>query len=361
MPTPRAVRWMVSTAVRRRSTSVTAVLLAALLCGAYYLFTPAYGAQLGQRSFDQSSNNISAQDLATLSFSLVDTNIIGSVEFQFCSNDPFPEDACTAPAGFDASGAFLTSQQGVTGFSIDTNNSNANTIILTRPPALANSGPASYTFNPIKNPSSPGSYYVRIQTFGSADGSGAASDYGGIAFAIVNQVSINAEVPPYLLFCTGITVSNFNCANAVGDYIDFGEFSSARASSATSQMLVATNAQQGYAISIDGTTLASGNNIIAALSTGDVSRPGTAQFGFNLKSNTTPRGGSEAAGPGTSQASPNYAQPDIYRFNPSDTVVANPKSDDIRVYTSNYIVNVPKVQSPGIYVSTVTYVCLANF
>lgn len=361
MPAPRALRRMGLRIISWRSILSSGFLVLAGIAGIHYLFAPAYGAQLGQRSFDQSSNNISAQDLATLSFSLVDTSTIGSVEFQFCSNDPFPEDACIAPAGFNASGTFLTSQQGVTGFSIDTNNSNANTIILSRPPALANSGPASYTFNPIKNPSSPGSYYVRIQTFGSPDGSGTASDYGGIAFVIVNQVSINAEVPPYLLFCTGITVSNFNCANAVGDYIDFGEFSSARASSATSQMLVATNAQQGYAISIDGTTLASGNNSIAALSTGDVSRPGTAQFGFNLKSNTTPRGGSEVAGPGTSQASPNYAQPDIYRFNPSDTVVADPKSDDIRVYTSNYIVNVPKAQSPGIYVSTVTYVCLANF
>jgi hypothetical protein len=360
MPAPRALRPTSSWFSRRYVLATIGVVLS-LIVGFHYLFAPAYGAQLGQRSFSQSSNNISAIDLDTLSFSLVSSNIIGSVKIQFCSNDPFPEDACSAPGGFDASGTFLTDQKGMTGFNIDNNNSNANTILLTRAPTLANSGPASYTFNPIKNPSSPGSYYVRVQTYASTDGSGPASDYGGIAFAIVNQVSINAEVPPYLLFCTGITVSNLNCANAVGDYIDFGEFSSVRASSATSQMLVATNAEQGYAISIDGTTLASGNNIIAALATGDVSRPGTAQFGFNLKSNNAPRGGSEVVGPGVSQASPNYAQPDKYRFNPSDTVVADPKPDDIRVYTSNYIVNVPKVQSPGIYVSTVTYVCLANF
>lgn len=326
----------------------------------HYLFAAAYGAQLGERSLSLSSNEVSAHTLYQLNISLVTAGTIGSIEIQFCSNDPFPEDPCSVPAGLDTSTANFVTQSGVTGFVVSPA-SNANTIILSRVPAAAATGRATYGFDEVKNPSSPGSYYARVQTFASADASGPASDYGGIVFAIANQITITAEVPPYLLFCTAITISGLNCANGVGDYIDFGEFSSGKASSATSQLLVATNAEQGYAISIAGTTLASGNNVIAALSVGDVSRPGTGQFGFNLKTNTTPIGGNEVSGPGVSQPQATYAQPNTYRFTPGDTIISTAVPDNLRLYTSSYMVNVPKTQSPGIYVSTVTYVCLANF
>ena len=326
----------------------------------HYLFAPAYGYGLGNRSLSLGTAEVSTDALYSLNFNLVSNAIVGSIEVQFCSNSALQDDPCIAPAGFDASRTALIDQAGPTGFTISTA-SDANTIILTRPPALTASGLATYSFQPIKNPSAPGSYYARVQTFATADASGPYSDYGGIAFAITNLLSISAQVPPYLLFCTGITVSGFNCANALGNYIDFGEFSSSRASTASSQMLVATNAGQGYAISIAGTTLASGNNVIAALVTGDVSRPSTGQFGFNLRANSAPSGGSDVAGPGTSLALTGYNQPNIFRFAPGDTIVSSDGPDDIRVYTSDYVANVPRSQSPGIYVSTVTYVCLAKF
>lgn len=327
---------------------------------ATYLLSPVFGAELGNRSLSMASNEISTSTTYALNFNLSSSGTIGSIKLQFCSNDPFVDDPCTAPAGMDASQAVLSDQSGPTGFIINTA-TNANTIVISRPPAVAASGRASYTFTGVVNPTSPGSYFARIQTFASTDATGPNSDYGGIAFAITNQLAISALVPPYLLFCTGITISGLNCANAVGDYIDFGEFSMTRANTATSQMLVATNAEQGYAVSIGGTTLASGTNFIPALAASDVSRPGTAQFGFNLRANNAPSSGSDVIGPGVSQPYLNYNFANTYRFNPSDTVVTNPVPDDIRVFTSSYLVNVPTSQAPGIYVSTVTYVCLANF
>jgi hypothetical protein len=340
------------------ATSVPLLLLAVLVL--HYLLAPAYGAQLGKRAVNLSSNAASAKSVYNLVFSLVTTGTVGSIQIQFCANDPFPEDPCVAPAGLDTTPAALTSQSGLAGFSISPA-STANTIVLTRPPTSASPGQAIYNFTPVTNPSVPGSYYVRVQTFATDDASGPASEFGGIVFNIANQISISAEVPPYLLFCTGITIANYNCVNAVGDYIDFGEFSAVRASSATSQLLVASNAQGGYAVSIDGTTLTSGNNVIAALAPGDVSRPSTSQFGFNLKANSTPISGNEVAGPGVSTAMATYAQANTYRFAPKDTIISTPVPDDVRVYTSSYLVNVPKTQSPGIYVSTITYICLANF
>jgi hypothetical protein len=260
----------------------------------------------------------------------------------------------------DVTGATLTTQTGPTGFSIAPG-ATANRLVLTRLPAAASVGAARYEFSGVVNPSSPGSYYLRLQTFASDDATGPASDYGGLAFATTNLLAVSVEVPPYLIFCTAITIGNLNCANSSGDAINFGELSSSRASTGSSQMLVATNAEDGYSITAHGTTLSSGSNIINALSAPDVSRPGTGQFGLNLRANTAPPGGSEPTGPGVSQPLPNYNQPNIFRFVTGDTVAARPEPENVRVFTVSYLVNVPANQAAGVYVSTITYVCLADF
>jgi hypothetical protein len=228
-------------------------------------------------------------------------------------------------------------------------------------PAAAPAGQVSYDFLNVTNPSSPGSYYVRLETFASNDGSGSAIDAGGLAFAVTNSLSISATVPPYLTFCTGITINNLNCANASGDYIDYGELSPGHANSGSSQMLVATNAVDGYNVSLSGTTMTSGTNAIAALATNDVSRPGTPQFGLNLRANTTPAGGSNPTGPGVAVPVANYFQPNSYRFVDGETLISNPAPDDVRLFTASYIVNIPKTQPAGIYVTTLTYICLGSF
>jgi hypothetical protein len=327
----------------------------------HFLTPPAYGALLGNRSMKLSSNDIGATTDYLLSFDLSTAGPLGSISIQFCANDPLPNDSCTVPGGFSDSAAILADQTGPGGFSIDTADSGVNKLILTRPQTNVPVSAASYHFTGITNPSSPGSYYVRVQTYASTNATGPGSDYGGIAIAIVNGLAISAEVPPYLIFCTGVTISDLNCATATGDYIDFGELSTSHASSGSSQMLVATNAKSGYVISVDGTTLTSGTNSIAALAPGDVSRPGTAQFGFNLRANTTPKGGVDPTGPGAGQPDPLYNQPDTYRFAPADTLVSNIAPDDVRQFTASYIVNVPPTQAPGVYVSTLTYICLATF
>ncbi len=335
-------------------------LLILLVVVSQYLFAPAYGAKLGPRSLSLGDSGNSVSTNYTLNITIPSNTMIGSVKLRFCSNDPIPDNPCTIPGGLDVSQASITDQSGMIGFT-KSPATDANTFVMTRPPAIATAGKAYYSFSPIINPSSPGSYFIRIQTYASSDGTGPASDFGGVAFAITNNVSITATVPPYLLFCTAITISGQNCANASGDYIDFGNLSPTRTNSATSQLLAATNAALGYAVTVDGTTMSSGNNVITALASGDVSRPGTSQFGFNLRANVTPSGGNNVSGPGNSVAAANYNQPNNYRFAPGDTIISTTAPDDVRVFTSNYIVNVSAVQPAGIYVSTVSYICLANF
>ena len=319
-----------------------------------------FGAQLGNRSLQMGNQQVSDISDYKVSFDLSTAGTLGSVLVQFCSNDPYPGTPCTAPGGFDDGSAVLADQTGPGGFSINPA-STSNQLLLSRVPTNAPIGPVSFHFKGVTNPSSPGSYFVRLQTFASADGSGPASDYGGIAFPILNNISITATVPPYLIFCTGITIPGFNCANANGAYIDFGELSPTTARHGTSQMLVATNAVNGYNVTMDGTTLTSGTNVITGLASNDVSRPGTPQFGVNLRANVAPGVGNDPSGPGLGTPKPNYNIANMYRFAPGETIASSSAPDDLRQFTASYIANVPKTQSPGVYVSTVTYICLASF
>lgn len=336
-------------------------LLIALLIGVWpYLSPSVYGDKLGDRSLKISNSTVNEQAKYALSFTFSSAGTLGSIKIQFCSNDPFPGASCDAPSGFDASSASLTSQSGETGFSIN-GSSTANTIILSRTPSANAVVPASYTFDNITNPSSEGTYYVRLQTFAADDATGPVSDYGGLAFAINSLIRISVEVPPYLVFCTGIKIATFNCSSASGSYVKFGELSSKYTSSGSSQMMAATNAASGYGITMSGATMTSGNNTIKAMPSLDVSRPATSQFGLNLRANNDPVVGANVQGSGSGSVVTAYYKKNFYKFHSGDTVAGATGADEYRRYTISYIVNVSKNQSPGVYSSTVTYICLANF
>jgi hypothetical protein len=296
----------------------------------------------------------------TVSFTIATPATLGSISITFCSNDPLLTDPCDAPAGFDISGATLSAQTGETGFGIGSGTT-ANQLILTRPAAASSAQPVSYTLDNVVNPSSAGSYYARLQTFSSTDASGAETDHGGLAFAINTGVSISAKVPPYLLFCGGVSIPSFDCSTASGNYINFGDFSPTSTSSAQTQLLIATNAESGYAIDYGGTTLTSGNNVIPALATADVSRPGVSQFGFNLRANQDPAIGQDPQGPGAGGVLAGYDQPNLYKFVANDAVATAATTSDYKEYTISYIANISSSQPAGVYASTLTYVALANF
>jgi hypothetical protein len=295
-----------------------------------------------------------------ISFSFSEPATYGSLRIEVCANDPLPGTACTPPPGFDLSNAVLSAQTGPPGMTI-LPGSTASAMVLGRTPAAAVVEPASYRFDQIVNPANAGAYYIRLQTFASADGTGPSVFYGGIALLTALNFPVTATIPPYLTFCTGITITGLNCSTASGDYIDFGELSSKKTSSGTSQMLAFTNAQSGYNISLAGTTMQSGNNEIKALSVEDVSRPGTSQFGLNLTNNSSPNQGAVPTGPGSAVVVTGYSTPDKYRFVNSEILASTTGPDNLRLFTSTYIVNVPASQAPGIYVTTITYVCLATF
>jgi hypothetical protein len=339
---------------------VTLVILLVIGAGSFSV-PKAYAADLVPRSMRLSNSQAAATGVTyQLAFTVASGGPLGSLAIQFCQEGPLPFTPCTAPAGFDASGALLAVQSGEAGFSIYSG-STANEIILTRPPAFAFSGSASqYSFIGMTNPSDDGPVFIRLLTYASSDASGPATDTGGLVVAINPPATIYAEVPPFLLFCLGESISGTDCSSATEPFSDLGSLSPLATGAAQSQVLVATNAADGYTLWVLGTTMTSGNNVLPAMN-GSSSQKGVSQFGMNLRANTNPLVGQEASGPGVGSPLGGYGQQNQFRFSSGDAIVTAPTPDDYRKYTVSYVVNVDKDQPGGVYSTTLTYVALANF
>jgi len=336
--------------------------VASLLAGAGpFSIKYAAAAQILFRSMKISDNHAGDAGVTyNTSFFIPTSGTVGSIELLFCSNSPLDGDTCTTPSGFDASGATLSTQSGQTGFSI-ASSSTANNLILTRPPANAGIGMVNYVLDGVHNPIGGGALFARIYTFASSDASGSSTDFGGLALDIQGQLNISLEVPPYLIFCLGEHITNFDCTTATDPFSDLGELSPSTTGAAQHQMVVATNAQNGYSMWASGMSMTSGNNVIAPMSAVGASQKGTAQFGMNLRSNTSPAVGQDPVGPGLATVSGNFNQPNRYYFHSGDNIASSSTSDDYRKYTVSYIVNISSNQPGGVYSTTLTYVCLANF
>lgn len=324
-------------------------------------FMPTSGASpLVQRSLLVQNPQPNVTTTYEFVFTILDATNVGSVSMQFCDNSPLEGFPCNPPSGMDASGISLEQISGFNDLTITS--TTANSILLSRPSTpVAAPMTVDFKLHNLVNPSAAGSYYARVSTYSSVDGTGPSVGYGGLAFSLVPLIGITTEVPPYLLFCTGTTVSGLDCGTASGSYINFGNISPQRTKSAESQMLLATNAANGYNITINGNTLTSGNNVISGLTAQDVSRPGVSQFGINLRANADPVIGSDVSGPGSGQPVAPYATPNSYAFHTGDIVAFSGAVEDYRKYTVSYIVNMSQGQPAGVYVSTLSYVATANF
>lgn len=316
---------------------------------------------LSQR-FDKMASSVKSEvTLHQVGFTMTETTTpVGSIGILFCSNTPILQDPCTVPSGFSASAVNLNAQTGDTGFSIHPNTT-ANRIVLTRPATNPTGVLTTFDFDNITNPDTNGTYFLRIQTYSSNDGTGPDVQNGGIVIYINNALSVSGEVPPYLTFCVAVSITAFDCSTANNFFIDFGNLLTTVTSHATSQFVVASNAASGYSVTMSGTTLTSGLNTIPALTVPTSSVTGTGQFGLNLRQNTTPSDGTNVVGPGTASPTANYDIPNQYVFNNGDIIASVNHSDDIRKFTANYITNVNSAQPGGVYATTISFICLANF
>jgi len=317
-------------------------------------------ALLTGRGFTFPNSNASAVTDYTITLQVNSSSTLGSILVEVCSNSPLEVEACVAPNGFDISHATIISQSGLGNLSIFSQT--ANTIIFTHPPAaIVPPQQISIKLNNVTSPSASGSYYGKLTTFASTDASGPSTDFGGLAFAITDNLQLTTIVPPYLGFCAAVQITAYDCRTADGNYVNLGNLSSTTTRSGQTQLVVATNAFGGYIIQTGGATLLSGNNVIAAMGIPAASQIGTAQFGINLRANATPLVGADVSGPGLGEPTTNYDTPNRYLFVPNDIIAQSSNADDYRKYTVSYIVNIPPSQPAGVYVSTITFVCTGSF
>lgn len=363
-----------SLATLAASLSITALFLSSVPFAAFY--QKVYAADIGDRSLQLSSSTPSQLATThTFTFDLVPGGSVGSIEFEYCSNSPIPDDVCVPPTGIDLSNATLDNQTGEAdlplpdSFVVHPTTYNGtfpsnNVIVINRsavqPSTIQTS---SFEFGNLTNPDTAGSFYVRLRTYDSTDGSisGTPVDTGGLASALEDRFDIEAYVPPFLTFCVGVTILANDCGTATGFQLNFGELSQTTTRTATSKFLAYTNAEFGYAITIIGTTMTSGNNVILPLTTQTPSQTGVRQFGLNLRANSQPNIGLEPTGPGTATVTNFYNIPNQYRFRSGDTVAVSLKPTDRKTFTSSYIVNIDDSQPKGIYSTTLTYVATATF
>ncbi len=347
--------------MRMRRYRVVGIVIALIFVLAPLRAMPVRAAQITSRSLTLSSNVPGAHGATyKVDFTIPTAGPMDSVVIQFCGNSALVEDTCIAPSGLNALSATLSAETGLNGFIKDAS-SNVNTLMLSHAPGNTQpAGPVSVTFSSITNPTDADTYYAKIFTYPTTDGSGSYTDFGALAFSINNGFDVSAEVPPFLTFCQGITVDNFDCSSVAGDQINLGQLSSATPSMGTSQIVIATNAASGYVVQVSGITMTSGNNVIPAMQD-TLSHTGTSQFGINLVANTNPVVGQDPIGPGTGTPTRQYGTTNRFRFVNNEPVASATQVQDYKKYTISYLVNVDKSQVPGVYSTTLTYICTANF
>jgi hypothetical protein len=293
-------------------------------------------------------------------FTTTTSGSVGSDVFEYCYNLPFYGSSCSAPAGLNVSAASISTQSGMTGFSVS-GVTTSNRLVLTRAASLATNGVVVLNFNNITNQSAVSqSVFVRISVHSSTDGTGAPLDNAAVVYSTVPGVGVGGYVPPYLTFCVGVTVAT-DCSSATGALLNLGELSTKTAKFATSQFAVATNDPTGYLLYVSGGTMTAGNEIIPGLSSGGTSQVGTSQFGINLRSNSNPVVGSEVSGVGTGVPVTGYGTSNNYKYNNGDLIARSPLPTEFNRFTVSYLVNISEDQRPGIYASSFTYIALASF
>lgn len=321
---------------------------------------------------------------------------INSIKFQYCTTADIDIDGgtCTTPHGLSTTGATMGTKSGVAnGFDTLNATTNGSPYLSSSAGVTPDGNSATIQLlsvvNQDVNAANCGgadncTFFVRITTYTSSDATGTPIDTGTVAASTSTQIVLTGTMPESLIFCTGATIAENgggipDCSTAGDGDITFNQlFDPTATAHATSQMAASTNANSGYSITVEGTTLTSGSNTIPAMTSAAASSTGTGQFGLNLVKNadfcgsgcdlggdiTPASNGSNLMG----AASSGFNTAGTFKFNPgSPNVVAASDSGgsaaptDPQIYTASYIVNVSGSQPAGTYVTTLTYICTPTF
>lgn len=376
------------------------------------LLPSAYASQIVSRSLTLQANGLNGGSAPGVvvnhlfGFTIPTAGNVGSIKFEYCTTAAdVGTQTCQSPTAMDATAATLGAATGINGMSVSS--TTANSVVLTHSPAISISANTVATFQlmDIKNPQAKKAdnitdepnytFFVRISTYASLDASGTAIDKGTVTASTAAPIHLTGTMPESLVFCTGATVpfkldTNSqpttipDCANATAGNIRFDQlFDPTTTAASSSQMAASTNAGNGYAITVNGSTLMSGpTNSIAAMATDTFPIAGASQFGLNLKANDityltnatgaeiTPASVDSTAANLRGEAFTGYNTVNKFKFVSGDVVAdsgftaSGPGTriaSDGQIYTVTYIANVPGSQPAGDYSTTLTYICTPTY
>jgi hypothetical protein len=356
--------------LRLRARQFTSLLLVSLLTLVSLLVvnpSAVQAAQITNRKFTLSDSAGAAASVSyTFNSSALPTTAtaVQSLDAQVCDA---ASGTCNPVSGFTSGSSTLASQPSGLGCASGWTNSTASTgkLRITATCASTPSGAVTVQWNGVHNPTAVNTtFYLRVTTYSDTAWT-TPLDTGVVAASTSQAISLSGTMDESLVFCTGTSITGTNCGTVAGTSVAFGTFSSTSTKSGTSVMAASTNGVSGYSITINGSTLTcgtcSGTPTIAALSSQTASSIGSAQFGANLKANTTPSVGANVSGSGSGTATANYGTADQFRFVTGDSVASAAAATNANTFTASYIVNVPGSQAAGTYTATMTYICTATF
>lgn len=204
-----------------------------------------------------------------------------------------------------------------------------------------------YGISSSTNPSSPGSYSIAI--------TGAFGDTGTTTVSIVtdDQVAIDATVAQSITFSVSDNTVSFGALNSGSARYASGTASGEATEVEAHNLIVGTNASNGYTMTASGTTLTSGSNTINPIGAANTaSAAGTEQFGLRM----TATGGIGAV------AAPYEAAG--FAFDSAafpDTVATSTAASANTTYSVRYLANITASTEAGSYTSTITYTAAANY
>lgn len=196
------------------------------------------------------------------------------------------------------------------------------------------------------NATTPGSYAIDI--------AGAFGDSGTITVNMLSnsQVSITATVPQSLTFSISDNSISFGSLSAVSARYASGTAAGQGTEVEAHNLIVGTNAANGYTMTVNGNTLTSGANTVSAIGgSNTASSVGTEQFGLRMT----------ASGGSGSVTAPYAAAGFAFTAGSATQAASASGSSANTTYSARYLANITSSTEAGSYTSTLTYVATANF
>lgn len=202
----------------------------------------------------------------------------------------------------------------------------------------------------ITNHATPASYEISI--------AGLFGDTGATTVNIISDdsVDIAATVAQSLTFSISDTAIGFGSLNSASARYATGDATGSASEVGAHDLVVGTNASNGYSLTATGTTLTNQATPTATITaiggTAAASSAGTEQFGMRF---TAAGGSGTVAAP---YASANFAF-DTAAF--PDQIASATGASSNTTYSARYLANIAANTEAGAYSATVTYVATANF